>query len=254
MPSQRDPAALKWCPWTLNTQCVSENTGNCAYVNKMQHNQPLKSRKRGKNLKKRINHQGWAVKASTAYLWSEREPAHSSSSCTVCLVFTPIDPLFLFLCIFPLPLNAWKWERWKNSAWVELLCPCWAMGAAVRKGPPCSEELAGVPKLLRFLEVAKNKVEMQGVRSIRKVGRRGIALIWSWQKLGSKCISQQGCETSPPSHLPGVGQEGRSFLLEESVLWILFFLSLQSDWEYSELVEGQYYQWNITFWEPCSVI
>lgn len=50
------------------------------------------------------------------------------------------------------------------------------MGAAVRKSSPCSEELAGVPKLLRFLEVAKNKVEMQGVKSIWKLGR-GIALI-----------------------------------------------------------------------------
>lgn len=48
MPSQRDPAALKWCPWTLNTRCVSANTGNCAYANKMQPNQLLKLRKRGK--------------------------------------------------------------------------------------------------------------------------------------------------------------------------------------------------------------
>lgn len=51
------------------------------------------------------------------------------------------------------------------------------MAAAVRKSPPCSEELAGVPKLLRFLGVAKNKVEIWGVKSIRKLGRRGIVLI-----------------------------------------------------------------------------
>lgn len=123
----------------------------------------------------------------------EWQPAHSSSSCTVCLVFTPIHPLFLFLCIFPLPLNAWKLERWKKSAWVELLYSCWAMGAAVRKSPPCSEELAGVSKLLRFLEVARNKVEMQGVKSIRKLGRRGMALIWSYgRSLGANASTSKG--------------------------------------------------------------
>jgi len=42
--------------------------------------------------------------------------------------------------------------------------------------PACSEELAVVPKLLRFLRAAKNKVEVLGVNSIGKLGRRGIAL------------------------------------------------------------------------------
>lgn len=144
MPSQRDPAALKWCPWTLNTRCVSVNTGNCAYANKMQHNQLLKLRKRGKKIEKE-NKPSRVGCENIHCIPVEWQPAHSSSSCTVCLVFTPIHPLFLFICIFPFPLNAWKWERWKNSAWVELLCSCWAIGAAVRKSPPCSEELAGVP-------------------------------------------------------------------------------------------------------------
>lgn len=123
----------------------------------------------------------------------EWEPAHSNSIYNVCLVFTAIHPLFLFFCIFPLPLNAWKWERWKNSTWVELLCSCWVMEAAVRKSPPCSEELAGVPKLLRFLKVTKNKVEIWGVRSIRKLGRRGIALIWSYgRSLGANASASKG--------------------------------------------------------------
>lgn len=74
-------------------------------------------------------------------------------------------------------LESGKDEGTGRSTWVELLCSCWAMGAAVRKSPPCSEELAGVPKLLRFLGVAKNKVEIWGVKSIRKLGRRGIVLI-----------------------------------------------------------------------------
>lgn len=74
-------------------------------------------------------------------------------------------------------LESGKDEGTGRSTWVELLCSCWAMAAAIRKSPPCSEELAGVPKLLRFLEVAKNKVEIWGVKSIRKLGRRGIALI-----------------------------------------------------------------------------
>lgn len=74
-------------------------------------------------------------------------------------------------------LESGKDERTGRSTWVELLCSCWTLGAAVRKSSPCSEELAGVPKLLRFLEIAKNKVEMWGGKIFRKLGRRGLAIV-----------------------------------------------------------------------------
>lgn len=91
------------------------------------------------------------------------------------------------------------------------------MGAAGRKSPPCSDELTGVPELLRFVEVAQNEsggVGCEGCQEALK--KRHSPHLITWQKLRGKCISQQGCETP---HLPGVGQEGRSFLLEGSVSW-----------------------------------
>lgn len=83
--------------------------------------------------------------------------------------------------------------------------------------PACSEELADVPRLLRFLKVAKNKVEVLGVKSIGKLGRRGRALSFHHMaEVRSKCVSTQGCKSS---HLPSAALEGRSFLLEH-VLWV----------------------------------
>ena len=53
-----------------------------------------------------------------------------------------------------------------------------------------SEELAVVPKRLRFLKVAKSKVEGLGVKSIGKLGRRGVALSFDHMaEARSKCIS-----------------------------------------------------------------
>lgn len=74
------------------------------------------------------------------------------------------------------------------------------MGTAVRKSlvhisrayynPAYSEELLVVPKLFRFLQVAKNKVEVLGVKSTEKLGGRGTALSFDHMAEGrSKCIS-----------------------------------------------------------------
>lgn len=56
--------------------------------------------------------------------------------------------------------------------------------------PACSEELAVVPRLLRFLKVAKNNMEVLGVKNIGKLERRGIALSFDHMaEARSKCIS-----------------------------------------------------------------
>lgn len=189
MPSQRDPAALKWCPQTLNTRCVSVNTGDCAYANKMQHNQLLKLRKNGKREE--------TIKGG---LW--KHPLHTcgvrpcwQQQLYYLLGFHTNSPSD-FIPYFSPPPRCLKVGKMKEQVEVPgLSCSAAAgpWGAAVRKSSPCSEELAGVPKLLRFLEIAKNKVEIWGGKILRKLGRRGLAIVWSdGRSLGANASASKG--------------------------------------------------------------
>lgn len=174
--------------------CGSVNTGNCVYANKMQ--------QRCFSSHLRRNCQRWAVETCTAYLWSEI--LLTAAAVVLSAWFLHQFTLFISHPTPPLPLDTWKWERWqnwyKNSTWVELLCISWAMVTAVRKSlvhisracysPASSEKPADVPKLLRFLKVAKNNVKVLGVKSTGKLGRRGVALPFLHiAEARSKCIS-----------------------------------------------------------------
>lgn len=192
MPSQRDPAALKWCPWTLSTWCVSVNTGNCVYANKMQHNQLLKLRKKGKKLKREETFKGG--------LWKHLLHTCGVRSCwqqqqLYCLLgfHTNSSSIFIPLYFSP-PTKCLKVGKMKEQEEEQYLG--WAALQLLSHGSSSKEE----PSLLRrtcrcaqALGVSKNKVQIWGVKSFRKLGRRGIAIIWSYgRSLGANASASKG--------------------------------------------------------------